>query len=154
MSVRVLAWALRDAPVTNRTDLLVLIAIADHAHDDGTGAYPSVGTLARMARCSPRSVESALARLQASGVLAIEERAGKTSMYRVLTTPAASAGVTPADGCRTPRSSRHQPPQLTTPTPAASCGRSVKGTVRTVRGTGSPPLKISIRKSRLAPVRP
>ncbi len=102
MSIRVLAWALRDAPVTNRTDLLVLIAIADHAHDDGGGAYPSVGTLAGMARCSARSVETALTRLKASGVLAVEERAGKTSVYRVLITPAGAAGVTPAARAATP----------------------------------------------------
>jgi DNA-binding MarR family transcriptional regulator len=114
VSVRVLAWALRDAPVTNHTDLLVLIAIADHAHDDGTGAYPSVSTIASMARCGARTVENALARLQAAGVVTVQERPGKTSVYRVLVTPAARAGVTPAAGAATPSSSRQRPPQLTT----------------------------------------
>lgn len=50
-------WAIEQAPVDDPTSTLVLIALADSANDDGTGAWPAVGTLAERARCSPRSVQ-------------------------------------------------------------------------------------------------
>jgi hypothetical protein len=48
-----------------RGGLLVMLALADHAHDDGTNAYPSVRTLARKARLSERGVQKALRALEA-----------------------------------------------------------------------------------------
>ncbi len=36
--------------------LLLLLAIADHAHEDGGGAYPSIGTLAAKIRMTPRLI--------------------------------------------------------------------------------------------------
>ncbi len=48
MSVRVLSWVFDHSPVEHRGDLLVLLVLADHAHDDGTRAFPSVETIARL----------------------------------------------------------------------------------------------------------
>lgn len=39
---------------------LVALALADHAHDDGSNAYPSVDTIARKARVNERTVRRGL----------------------------------------------------------------------------------------------
>jgi len=93
MSVRVLGWALREAPVENKGDLLTLIVLADHAHDDGGGAYPSVETIARLARLTPRGAQKALRKLVSAGLIQATPRTGKTTLYRVVVTPALSSGV-------------------------------------------------------------
>jgi hypothetical protein len=52
------------------THLLMLLAIADFADDDGR-AYPSVGTLATKCRMKPRNANVILAALKASGELSV-----------------------------------------------------------------------------------
>lgn len=59
-----------------RTAMLLLLAIADHAHDDGKGAYPSVETLARKTRQTERNVQLLLNTLESSHELTILEGAG------------------------------------------------------------------------------
>jgi DNA-binding MarR family transcriptional regulator len=93
MSVRALSWALREAPVDAKGDLLVLIVLADHAHDDGDGAYPSVKTIARFARLTPRGVQKALRSLEATGLIKATRRTGKTTLYRIELTPRTEGGV-------------------------------------------------------------
>jgi hypothetical protein len=63
---------LSEARLANR---LVLIALADYAHDDGTNAFPSVPTIARKARVDERTVQRALRELEEAGDL---EPTGKT----------------------------------------------------------------------------
>lgn len=46
---------------------LVLMALAENANDDGSGAWPSVETLARKTRLSTRQVKRCLSGLEASG---------------------------------------------------------------------------------------
>jgi hypothetical protein len=75
MSVRVLSWVFDHSPVEHRGDLLVLLVLADHAHDDGTRAFPSVETIARKARLSRRGAQLALRRLERVG--AIKETASE-----------------------------------------------------------------------------
>lgn len=58
------------------SDLLVLLAIADYAKDDGTGAWPSVAGLAEKTRLSERNIQYILRKLEASGELVIEKHAG------------------------------------------------------------------------------
>lgn len=64
MSVRVSAWVWAQAPVKSG-ELVVLLAVADNAHDDGGGAYPSQEHLAEKARMSVRQVRRCLASLEA-----------------------------------------------------------------------------------------
>ncbi len=66
-------------------DLLVLLGIADFANDEGI-AYPSIPTLARKARLTPRNAQRAIRRLVASGELLIEEGKGphRTHLYRIV----------------------------------------------------------------------
>lgn len=65
-------------------DLLVLLAIADFADDDGV-AYPAVGTLGKKSRMSGRNVQFALKRLQKRDELSLSYGQGPrgTNLYRV-----------------------------------------------------------------------
>ncbi len=66
MTVLTMAWALKKAAVPDDPLAhLVLIGLADHADDDGTGAFPSVRTLASYARCTTRTVQAKLRVLEA-----------------------------------------------------------------------------------------
>ncbi len=56
--------------------LLLLLAISDHAHDDGAGAYPSVETLARKVRMTPRNTQMLIKKLEAAGELEVMRGAG------------------------------------------------------------------------------
>ncbi len=118
MSVHVLGWALREAPVENKGDLLTLIVLADHAHDDGDGAFPSVETIARLARLSPRGVQKALRKLALAGLVKATPRAGRTTLYRVVMTPEASSGVNSVRselGDAEGRTGRRKPPNPVRP---------------------------------------
>jgi hypothetical protein len=44
VSIEAINWALNHAPCENSTQKLVLFALANHAHPDGTSAFPSVAT--------------------------------------------------------------------------------------------------------------
>jgi Helix-turn-helix domain len=48
---------------------LVLLAMADHAHDDGTSCYPSIETLARKTSQSRRGVQKIMRRLEEAGLI-------------------------------------------------------------------------------------
>jgi hypothetical protein len=91
MSLPVMVWVLQhsEAKLGAR---LVLIALAEFAHDDGTKAFPSVETLSERARMSRRGVQAALRSLEADG--SIEQtgttRSG-TNVYRVVMGGAESA---------------------------------------------------------------
>lgn len=67
------------------TELLMLLAIADFADDDGN-AYPSVPTLAAKCRMKLRNANYILAALQASGELEVRKNEGPhgTNRYRVV----------------------------------------------------------------------
>jgi DNA-binding Lrp family transcriptional regulator len=68
------------------SELLVLLAIADFAHDDGSNAFPSIGTLAKKTRLSVRSVQDILRKLERSGELRVDYEAGPggTNVYQVV----------------------------------------------------------------------
>lgn len=51
--------------------LLTLLMIANHAHADGTGAWPSIATLARETRMSERGVQYCIQKLRDSGELEV-----------------------------------------------------------------------------------
>lgn len=72
MSVEAMAWAF-SVPVTANTKL-VLLGLANHAHKDGTNAFPGQDTLAEYASCDVRTVRRCLTRLERMGLI---ENAGK-----------------------------------------------------------------------------
>ena len=73
----------------------MLLAIADFSNDEGL-AFPSITTLAKKARLSPRQVKRALQRLVQFGELAIRENQGPhgVNLYRLLLGDKLSLGVT------------------------------------------------------------
>ncbi len=54
---------------------LVLIALADHAHDDGTRVFPKMSNTARRASCSIATVDRVLSEHRKSGLLIIHRKA-------------------------------------------------------------------------------
>lgn len=66
---------------------LVLLAMADHARDDGTGCYPSMGGLARKTSQSRRGVQLIVRRLERKGLLTAtfisNGGRGKATEYRI-----------------------------------------------------------------------
>lgn len=72
-----------------KTDLLVLLAIADNANEETFEAWPSVETIARKARVDKRTAQRALRRLEAQGEIVVLRLGGRTSkgnratVYRV-----------------------------------------------------------------------
>ncbi len=61
---------------------LLLLAIARFANDDGTGATPSIATLARLIGTKTRNVQYLLRDLEASGELICEQHAGPEGCNR------------------------------------------------------------------------
>jgi len=67
------------------SDLLLLLAIADHAHDNGTNAYPSIDSLAKKTRLSRRQVQYNIRNLVSLGELEVQDKQGPhgVNMYRI-----------------------------------------------------------------------
>ena len=74
MSVRTMA-AVWESSQHSGTNLLMLLAIADFADDDGR-AFPSVGKLATICRMSKRNAQDRLRELAESGELTIKKNQG------------------------------------------------------------------------------
>src|SRR5690349_1973307 len=71
MSTRATAWALdadRSGKLTAEARI-VLLVLADFAHDDGTATWPSKRTIARRLGISERAVQRAIATLLSKGVI-------------------------------------------------------------------------------------
>lgn len=105
------------------TALLLMLAIADHAHDDGGGAYPSIETLARKARTTPRHVKRLLHTLKESGELEVKSGGGPrgTNLYQVTKCPprfndGSNDGL--GDAQVTPNVHQMSPPDTDTVTPS------------------------------------
>lgn len=60
------------------TDLLVLLAIADAADQDGGNAWPGIDRIAGMCRVSARTVQRSISRLEDLGELIVERNMGGT----------------------------------------------------------------------------
>jgi hypothetical protein len=65
---------------------LVLLAIANHAHKDGAGAYPKVKTIAREANMSERWVQAQIQKLVALGELTALNRGRTHETYQFTVT--------------------------------------------------------------------
>lgn len=90
MSVQALTWVLEHSEARLGARL-VLIVLADHAHANGTNAFPSVETIAKEARMTSRAVHAALRRLEQDGDI------GRTGKRQSGTIVYAIPGVTRDD---------------------------------------------------------
>lgn len=133
-------WALHDAPVADPTATLVLIGLADHAADDGTGAWPGRATLARYARCSTDTVDRRLAQLVEAGVIARGDQQ-LVARYRpdrrpvvydlLLAGPSGGASTGPQPAAPSPDGSADQPERGRRSGPAGPqvCGTNRPSTI-------------------------
>jgi Helix-turn-helix domain len=115
----------RDLPPTEK---LVLLAMADHARDDGTGCYPSIATLSRKTSLSIRAVQKTMRGLEAAGYLISHGKSrggrGVTTEYTI-TLDRGQRTLLPLSGRgryeRNGNPARHAPfPQSETPHAATS----------------------------------
>jgi len=91
MSIQAMVWVL-DHSEAGGSSRLVLLVIANHAHGDGTRAYPSVATVAAECRMSGRQIQRILHQLVEEGHLEVTGVSPlQTNVYRV-------AGMTPERG--------------------------------------------------------
>jgi hypothetical protein len=82
VSVQAISWVLEHSK-SELGSRLVLISIANAALDDGTGAWPSVATLAQKSKLSERQVRYCLRKLEEAGELQTQIKSGPygTNMY-------------------------------------------------------------------------
>jgi len=103
ISVQAISWVIEHSKQKSNA-FVVLLMIANHAHSDGTNAWPSVRTLAREARISPREVQYTLRELERSGELVTRKRSGCSSIFSLpgVKTYAKFAQVGAQDVCAPP----------------------------------------------------
>jgi DNA-binding MarR family transcriptional regulator len=110
MSIQTLCWVLEhsDARLGKR---LVLLSLANHAHPDGTNAFPGVATIAHETRMKRRNVQYALRELEASGVIKRTGDRRGTNVYRVVQGAQKTTGgrKTRHRTCRILRPNRQEP---------------------------------------------
>lgn len=85
MSIRVMT-AIWDCNAYEGGTLLVLLAMADWAQDDGSRVFPTMETLAAKARLSVRGAQNCVARLKRDGVIleVNPARRGKATEYKIV----------------------------------------------------------------------
>ncbi|RMI39742.1 helix-turn-helix domain-containing protein [Streptomyces triticirhizae] len=75
LSIEAMLWAMHDSPAADTTERLILVALGDKANADGTDAFPSKATLARVALCDEKTVQRKIRALKARGVVALGDQA-------------------------------------------------------------------------------
>ena len=110
MSVRLLAKAFEAPDSLRGSNRLVLLALADHASEEGW-CWPGVNRISKKAAIGRRQVQKCLAQLVETGFLEKHYRPGKTTMYRLTLVPdeggelwdTGEPGDTPGVNCGTPK---------------------------------------------------
>lgn len=69
MALDPILWALKDAPVKDAGERLILTVLGEHADEDGTRAFPSQKTIAGVAMLTDRSVREKLRALEERGLI-------------------------------------------------------------------------------------
>ena len=103
MSIQAIAWVLEHS-LSEDTERLVLISIANHVDPNGENAWPLVRIIAREANCSERQVQRAIASLVRRGELEVvgrdptalrADRAARRFRMTFIAAPRGVAHVTP-----------------------------------------------------------
>ncbi len=96
MSVRVMSDVF-SAEMDSPTDKLVLLALADHAADDGSSVYPSVKHLSLKCDMSERTVQRYLRRLEQADLIRVEKKSSRYAPTRYQLNLAAIRARIPAE---------------------------------------------------------
>lgn len=158
MSVRLMANVFElDVAASEK---LVLLAMADHARDDGTGCYPAIETLARKTSQSRRGVQKIMRRLEDAGLIVPSRvsRGGphRSTEYRLTLTnsephslfastqPARSSPVENGSKASTkPRTPGRQTANASTPNREPQDAKQRTGFARSVRNHHEPSLNLA-----------
>lgn len=143
MSVRTMArvW---DQSGHAGTELLMLLAIADFADDEGN-AYPAVQTLAAKCRMSSRNANFILSALRQTGELEVRANEGPkgTNRYKVVTGLKPTSPLKPASPLKptssTPEAGFLKPLKPTSDEPSLNHQEPPIGRVRTPNSSACPP---------------
>jgi hypothetical protein len=100
MSIRLMSQVWEDTRIESQAELLVLLALADHARDDGL-CWPSMRSIAGKARIEERSAQRIIRRLIEKGLIELVSQGGcidgcnTPNRYRVIgSEPCQTHGVT------------------------------------------------------------
>ena len=100
MSIRLMSQVWEDTRIESQAELIVLLALADHARDDGL-CWPSMRSIAAKARIEERSAQRIIRRLIEKGMIELVAQGGCTdgcntpNHYRVIgSEPRPAHGVT------------------------------------------------------------
>lgn len=85
MSIKIMnhVWEHADA---KGTDLLMLLALADAANNEGT-CFPKIETLAKKVRCKKRNAQTILRKLEKNGDITITPQPNTSNSYTVVIDP-------------------------------------------------------------------
>lgn len=75
MSIKLMTRVWEHGP-DDRTETMVLLALADRANDDGTSCFPSVAEVSQRSRLSRRGTQKVIRRLEEKGYLTVDENSG------------------------------------------------------------------------------
>jgi hypothetical protein len=121
MSIRLMAQVWEDTRVDSQAELLVLLALADHARDDGL-CWPRMRTIAKKARIEERSAQRIVRRLIEKGLIELVSKGGcieghnTPNRYRVMV------------------SESKRPPEPTDGHPGVTDGHPIRPDSRSPRG--------------------
>lgn len=96
MSYLASEWASENAPVADTYERIILMKLAGHVNDDGTGAWPSVPSMARAALCDPETVRRRLRAMKKRGLISVGDQQ-HVSHYRADRRPTVYDLLIPAD---------------------------------------------------------
>jgi len=126
MSIKIMSHVWENGP-DDRGELLVMLALADFADDRGR-CWPSIATIARRARMTPRSAQRILRKLEADGSVEISTGSARSgcNQYKINTdTETPRHSVTP-DARVTPTPDTRVTPPLTPVSPEPSLNHQLE----------------------------
>ncbi len=95
MSIKLMTAVWEDPTIENATERLLLLALADHANDDGV-CWPTIDQLAKRACISPGQTTRLIAKLVADGRIKADRRGGRgraSTYWLTVQNPRTDAGV-------------------------------------------------------------
>jgi len=125
VSIRAMANVFERQDIKSPTERFVLLALTDHASEDGENIYPSVATVCLKTGFTERTVQAAIKSLVGQGILVhVGKGRHLTNKYRyIFATPAGDAP--PHMDAHTPAFAAPLPPQMTAFTPAGDAPESL-----------------------------
>jgi DNA-binding transcriptional regulator YhcF (GntR family) len=104
LSIRLMSQVWENTRIQSQPELLVLLALADHARDDGV-CWPSIRTIAAKARVEERSAQRIIRRLIEKGLVEIVAKGGCIDGHNVANRYRVNGGdpVSPHDPMRVTR---------------------------------------------------